>query len=258
MHIFYKSNKKTLCRIVSIGLILLISIFTVMIIPKEEKEKSKKNIKKEVNNIDPLYNVDDENSDLFVVDNILNTLENVVGSMDDIDDNSENPENVMTSEVITTNKTACIAKSDTSTNNKTSSGSKEDSEASESSDDSERTSRRIRCSSSNDSNDKSEEQLFIPRVYSLEGVSGKTVSVKLTGTNNAYTDGIYKYKNEEGDYVEKNWSTELNSNGNGSVTINIPVGASDAQFHILWAGVWNEDETVALARECKMESYECK
>ena len=80
----------------------------------------------------------------------------------------------------------------------------------------------------------------------------------MTGTKNAYTDGVYKYKNSEGTYVEKNWSTELNSSGTGSVTITFPQGASDPQFLILWAGVWNEDKTVALARECSMVSYNAK
>ena len=62
----------------------------------------------------------------------------------------------------------------------------------------------------------------------------------------------------EGTYVEKNWSTELNSSGTGSVTITFPQGASDPQFLIWWAGVWNEDKTVALARECSMVSYNAK
>ena len=229
MYILYNSKKKKIYRIVSIVLILLICMFTVASIPKDKEKKAKAENKSVVKNDDKLDNMDISLLDSMDEDTELDTPQNVDGSMDESIDSN------MDDDIVSVKSTEAPKDSKISEESKSDLDSNDD-----------------------NTSQREQDEMFVPRVYSLNGVIGKTVTVQLTGTKNAHTDGVYKYKNSEGTYVEKNWSTELNSSGTGSVTITFPQGASDPQFLIWWAGVWNEDKTVALARECSMVSYNAK
>lgn len=258
MYIVYNSKRKKIYRIVSIVLILLICMFTVASIPKDKEKKANAENKSVVKNDDKLDNMDISLLDSMDEDTELDTPENVDSNMDD------NIVSVKSTEALKDSKISEESKSDSDSNETSNSTSttvnrkKRKSSAESSTETNTSSSENSNTSNDDNTSQREQDETFVPRVYSLNGVIGKTITVQLTGTKNAYTDGVYKYKNSEGTYVEKNWSTELNSSGTGSVTITFPQGASDPQFLIWWAGVWNEDKTVALARECSMVSYNAK
>lgn len=256
---FYTSKKKIIYRILSIGLIVLIGVFSVASIPNDKTENSQVSNMDKGNNTDTINIIDDDIPISGDIDIELDIPENVDGAMDDSTEvvkSTEKPEDNKESKVNENSKEDTNTTSSPTEKPKTNTTTKSDTSNKTSSSDKETTSDNTK--KENAIEERQQDQLFIARVYSLNNVIGKKVYVKLTGTKNAYTDGVYKYKNKYGKYVEENWSTELNSSGSGTVTIEFPEGASDPQFHILWAGVWNETKTVALARECSMVSYESK
>ena len=261
MYMYYVSKKKILYRILSIGLIILIGVFSVASIPNDKTENSQVNNMDEVNNTDTINIMDDEIPISGDIDIELDTPENVDGAMDDsieVVTSTEKPEDNKESKVNENSKEYTNTKVTSSPTEKTKTNTTTKSDTSNKTSSSDKESTRDDTKKENATEQRQRDQLFIARVYSLNNVIGKKVYIKLTGTKNAYTDGVYKYKNKYGKYVEENWSTELNSSGSGTVTIEFPEGASDPQFHILWAGVWNETKTVALAKECSMVSYESK
>ena len=83
MYMYYVSKKKILYRILSIGLIILIGVFSVASIPNDKTENSQVNNMDEVNNTDTINIMDDEIPISGDIDIELDTPENVDGAMDD-------------------------------------------------------------------------------------------------------------------------------------------------------------------------------
>lgn len=273
----YLSKKKIIYRVISVVMIVIICVITVASIPNDKEDD--KNNDKQAKSENLLIDINNDNKEMESTEDDLDTPENIDGSMEDESENATDDEtknndsdnsSSKVSEVSTTNKTVASAntvsnsnddsKTTNSTNitntTNTTTTNKNTSSTTKTTTSTEEKSKKNNSSNSESSSEqKQEDQKFDEKVYNIPNSAGTTVYITLVGTNNAYADGKYSYKDGNGNKVSKTWCTNLSNSGFGEVKFSVPSGATNVKFHLLWAGVWNEDQTVAIATECTMRNY---